>query len=152
MKLARKTFVVSKAVFEDLKYSGHLSSLSDQNFRYELAKFYQKTAYAEMVIAKNNESFADKLSQDAVILGVADYGINKEFSLRNIYNFSLNVKPFTGSQQLIEKVLNDDQIRFRLHNSLTFRGRVNSLHHRMLTELLKENQRMIDLLSEILEG
>ena len=96
VKLARKTFVVSKVVFEDLKYSGHLANIRDQDFRYELAKFYQMTAYAEMVIAKNNESFADKLLQDVVLLGVADYGINKNFSLMEEYDFTVDVQPFKG--------------------------------------------------------
>jgi len=120
--LVDSIYVVSKAVFEDLKYSGHLSSISDQDFRYQLAKFYQRSAYAEAVISNNNESFADKLSQDVVQMGVADYGINKEFSLHLALDFSVNVKPFTGSQKLIVKVLNDDQIRFRVHNMLTFGG------------------------------
>ena len=151
MKLARKTFVVSKVVFEDLKYSGHLASISDQGFRYELAKFYQKTAYAETVITKNNESHADKLLQDIVDMGMADYGINQNFSLMEEYDFSLNVRPFTGSQQMIEKLLYDDQMRFRMHNMVSFRGRVNSLQHRIMEDLLEENHHMIDLLKDLLE-
>jgi len=152
MKLARKTFVVSKVVFEDLKYSGHLASISDQNFRYELAKFYQKTAYTEMVKIKNNESHADKLLQDIVHMGLADYGTKQNFILMEEYDFSLNVTPFTGSQQMIEQMLYDDQIRFRIHNMLSFRGKVNSVQHRILTELLEENRRMIALLTELLKG
>ena len=152
MKLARKTFVVSKVVFEDLKYSGHLASISDQNFRYELAQFYQKTTYAELVITKNNESHADKLLQDIVHFGFADYGIRHNYTLMGKFAFALNSKPFNGSKQIIEQMLYDDQTRFRLHNMLAVRARVNNVQHSILADLLEENHRMIGLLKELLKA
>jgi len=68
----RRTFVVSSPVYEDLKYSGRLASISDPQLRYAIFRLYQQVEYVETVIASNNAHFADRFSYDLLDMNVAE--------------------------------------------------------------------------------
>lgn len=57
--LSRKTFVVYNPVFEDLKYSGHLSLLSITQHKNAVLGFYQLAEYVERVLNQNNAIYAE---------------------------------------------------------------------------------------------
>jgi hypothetical protein len=151
LRLARKTYITSNAVFEDLKHSGHISVITNPNLRYELFKFYQQTEYVEAVIANNNASYADKVTSDAQQMMVADFGISKEFTLPDGQEIYMEAKPFSNGRGIIENQLHDDHIRFRLHNMLTFRAWVNGIQERILEDLLADNRNLIGQLRELLD-
>ena len=148
--LARKTYIVSNAVFEDLKHSGHISTIKDPELRYALFQFYQQTDYVEAVIANNNASYADKLTNDAQQMNVADYGVSRQLNLPGSQEISMEAIPFPHGKRIIEDQIQNDQTRFRLHNMLTFRAWINSVQERLLEDLLKDNRYLIAQLRNIL--
>lgn len=152
LTLGRKTFVVSNAVFDDLKHSGHISTITDPALRYALFTFYQKTDYVEAVIANNNASYADKLTHDAQELMVADYGLSRDFTLPDGQEIYLETTPFSNSRGIIEDQFHNDRTRFRLHNMLTFNVWINTVQERILVDLQEDTRYLISQLEELVDG
>ncbi len=150
--LGRRSFVLSSPVFEDLKYSGHLSIISESGFRQSVFRFYQYVDYVETVIASNNSNYVDKVSYQLLNMSLADHGYEKALTMGQLnLEFSLDVEPFTGAEELILSQLENNEVRFNLHNLMVIRGRISSLQIDLLESLKSENQLLINQLKEILE-
>ena len=152
LNLQRRTFVVSSPVYEDLKYSGHLGTISDPQLRYSIFKLYQLVEYVETVIASNNANYVDRITVETLDMMITDYGLHPNFALHTGFRFNVDVEPFPEAEAIINKQLEDVELRFRLHNKITFRGRVSSLQITLLDNLLEENQLLIEQLKQILES
>jgi len=150
--LGRRSFVLSSPVFEDLKYSGHLSIISESGLRQSIFRFYQYVDYVETVIASNNSNYVDKLSYQILNMSLADIGYEKNLTMGRLkFEYSLDVEPFSGAEELIQTQLENNEVRFNLHNLMVLRGRLSSLQIDILENLKAENQLLIDRLKEILE-
>ena len=148
--LGRRSFVVSSPVFEDLKYSGHLSLISESGFRQSIFRFYQYVEYVETVIASNNSSYVDKMSYQLLNMSLTDIGYTKELTVGQGLSFSLDVEPFPHAENLIISELEKNKVRFNLHNLIVLRGRTANLQIYLLNDLKAENLQLINQLKEIL--
>lgn len=146
ISLSRKTFVVSNPVFEDLKYSGNLSLLTNTIQRNALLHFYQKTKYTEHVLSRNTELYIDGLSLFLIDENLIDFGEADRILTAQSFDFSLKSESFSESEEIISNGLNNRELRMRLHNKIGARGRTASVHIDLLNQLLKEDQELIDQL------
>jgi hypothetical protein len=99
--LGRRSFVNSSPVFEDLKYSGHISLISEPGLRQAIFKYYQYVDYVETVIGSNNFNYVDKMSYQLFNMSLVDHGYTKNLTVGPGIDFSLDVKPFSGAEELI---------------------------------------------------
>ena len=151
-QLGRRSFVISRPVFEDLKYSGHLSMISESSLRHALFKYYQYVDYIEMVVASNNSSYVDKMSYQVMFdIPLLDHGFTKNLTVGLDLDFSLDVEPFSGSDELIISQLENNKVRFTLHNMMVMRGRTSTLQAYLLDELKAETLLLITQLEDILD-
>ena len=146
--ISRRTFVVYNPVFEDLKYSGHLSLLSGTEQKKAVLGFYQLAKYVELVLSKNNETYADAVTLYLVDNGLADFGNALDSLNPANLNFSLDAESHTGSEEIITGNLQKKDLRFGLHNKIAIRGRSASVHIDLLNRLYKEGESVIELLTE----
>ena len=149
--LGRRSFVNSSPVFEDLKYSGHLSLISEPGLRQAIFKYYQYVDYVETVIASNNSNYVDKMSYQLFNMSLVDHGYTKNLTVGPGLDFSLNVEPFSGAEELIRSQLENNEVRFNLHNMMVMRGRTSSLQAYLLDELKAETLQLIKQLNKILK-
>ncbi len=70
-----------------------------------------------------------------------------KFNLNSNLRFSLEVEAFPGAETIIASQLEDEHLRFKLHNKMTFRGRLSSLQISLLNVLLEENLKLREHLS-----
>lgn len=68
---------------------------------------------------------------------------------RNL-DFSLDADPYSGAEELIRSKLEDNEIRFNLHNLIVMRGRTTSVQAYLLEDLKAENELVIKQLKEVL--
>lgn len=73
------------------------------------------------------------------------------FTLHTGLQFNLDVEPFPEAETIINKQLENVELRFKLHNRITFRGRVSSLQVNLLNNLLEENLLLIKQLQQVLD-
>ena len=149
-KMARRTFVAGNPVFEDLKYSGHLASISEPALRYSIFQYYQEVEYVETVIGYNNSNYHDRITIEILDLLLFDQGSDSEFNLNSNLSFNLKVEAFPGAETIILSQLEDEHLRFKLHNKMTFRGRLSSLQNNLLNVLLDENLKLRESLAQFL--
>jgi hypothetical protein len=150
--LGRRSFVLSSPVFEDLKFSGHLSIISESGLRQSIFRFYQYVNYVETVIASNNSNYVDKLSYQILNMSLADLGYEKNLTVGPLdLEYSLDVEPFSGAEKLILSQLENNEVRFNLHNLIVLRGRLSTLQISLLETLKAENLQLIKKLDEILK-
>jgi hypothetical protein len=134
--LNRRSFVNSSPVFEDLKYSGHLSTISEPGLRHSIFKYYQ---------------YVDRISFQLFNMSLVDHGYTKNLTVGPGLDFSLDVEPFSGAEDLILSQLENNEVRFTLHNMMVMRGRTSSLQAYLLDGLKAETLQLINRLKEILE-
>lgn len=152
LKLGRRSFVNSSPVFEDLKYSGHLSLIKESGLRQAIFKFYQYVDYVETVIASNNSSYADAISYQSLFhMSVLDFGYTKNMTVGLDLDFSLDVEPFSGADEIIASQLENNMVRLTLHNMMAMRGRSSTLHIYLLEGLKEDTQQLIMQLADILK-
>lgn len=149
--LGRRSFVISSPVFEDLKYSGHLSLISEPGLRQSIFSFYQHVEYVETVIANNNTNYVDKISYQIMNMSLADIGFEKTMTVGRNLDFSLDAEPYSDAEELILSKLENKETRFTLHNLIVMRGRTTSVQTYLLEDLKAENQLLIKRLKEILD-
>ncbi len=147
--LGRKTFVVRNAVYEDLKYSGNLDIISNEDLRNALLNFYQHITRAESVFANNNQAI-HQLGNLLMENGLADFGFSKDLNFPVGYDISIDIKPFRNAEKIITSQLENDLLRFVFHNRLVFRGRLSSIHVYLLEDLVEENKLLIGQLEDLL--
>lgn len=133
--MIRLTFVASNAVFENLKYSGNLSVISDPKLRNDLMQYYQYLDYAVSVIAGNNSGFVDGFTNYMHGQAWVDFGIQKYSPNTNNLEAALDINPFAGAEWILRVHLNREEERFILHNQLELRGRVSKIHVSIMKEL-----------------
>ena len=146
--ISRRTFVVYNPVFEDLKYSGHLSLLSRTEQKNAVLGFYQLAEYVELVLSKNNGTYADAVTLYLVDNGLADFGNTLDSLNPANLNFSLDAELHAGSEEIINGNLQENNLRFGLHNKVAIRGRASSVHIDLLNRLYKEGESVIELLTD----
>ena len=150
-KMSRKSFVINNPVFEDLKFSGNLSIISNIELRNTLLQFYQYLDYVETVFANNNRTWVDGLGSDLMDLNLSDFGYKKDISTKTDFDFSLEVDPFIGADQIILSQLENDAIRFLIHNKISLRGRVSNVHLSLLVDLEERSLILIEQLMDQLK-
>lgn len=152
-QVGRRSFINSSPVFEDLKYSGHLSQISESALRQSIFKYYQHVDYVETVIANNNASYADKISYQIMFhMSAMDVGYTKNLRVGSGFDFSVDVEPFTGANELMASQLEDVKVRLTMHNMFAMRGRTCSLHIHILEALEEDTRQLIDQLRAVLES
>lgn len=145
--LSRKTFIVYNPVFEDLKFSGHLSLISRTQHRNVVLGFYQLAEYVELVLAKNNATYADAVTLYLIDNGLVDFGSVSDSLTVSVQDFSLNAESHSGSEDIIQRQYQNKEITLGLHNKVAIRGRSSSVHIDLLNRLRNEGESVIELLS-----
>lgn len=145
--LSRKTFVIYNPVFEDLKFSGHLSLLSSSELKNALHGFYQLAEYVELVINKNNAVYADAVTLYLIDNGLTDYGNISDSLSATIQDFSLDAESHSGAEEIIYGNYQNKEKTLGLHNKVAIRGRSSSVHIDLLDRLRAEGESLIELLS-----
>ena len=69
---------------------------------------------------------------------LVDHGYTKNLTVGPGLDFSLDVEPFSGAEELILSQLENNEVRFNLHNMMVMRGRTSSLQAYLLDELKAE--------------
>jgi len=146
--ISRKTFVVYNPVFEDLKYSGHLSLLSRTQHKNAVLGFYQLAEYVERVLNKNNAIYADAVTLYLVDHGLADFGSISDSLTAASQNFSLDAESHSGSEEIIAGNLRNKEMTLVLHNKVAIRGSSSSVHIDLLNRLRTEGESVIEFLSD----
>lgn len=146
--LSRKTFVVYNPVFEDLKYSGHLSLLSNTQHKNAVLGFYQLAEYVERVLNQNNAIYADAVTLYLIDTGLTDFGNISDSLNAASQSFSLDAEPHSGSEEIIFGNYQNKELTLGLHNKLAIRGRSSSVHIDLLNRLQSEGESVIELLSD----
>ena len=130
-----------------LKYSGHLSLISNTKHRNAVLGFYQLAEYVELVLAKNNATYADAVTLYVIDNGLTDFGdVAERINVASL-DFSLDAESHAGSEEIITGNLQNKQKTLVLHNKVAIRGRSSSVHIDLLTRLRTEGESVIELLS-----
>lgn len=128
--IGRKTFIVPKASFEEIKNSGNLSLINNE-LRNEIMKYYQYSEYIEKAISNININWVDNFELFLLNNVYNDLGRNQEklrLSDFSNYDMTINAVPFKDSQAIIKTELDDPYKRIKLHNNLISRARVSKLN------------------------
>jgi hypothetical protein len=134
----RRTFIKINSVFEDLKYSGNFSLLSNVPTRNELILYYQYLDYVVSVIANNNHQWIDGLRNfllDYPVQDVARVSSEMHWPWGN-YSYTFKMIPFDNGNELIKRQLEqNDLLRLSLHNHIITSGEHLGLHEAALKDL-----------------
>ena len=102
-------------------------------------------------MAINNSNYVDRMSYQLFNMALVDHGYTKNLTVGPGLDFSLDVEPFSGAEELILSQLENNEVRFNLHNMMVMRGRTSSLQAYLLEGLKSETLLLIKQLNKILE-
>lgn len=84
-------------------------------------------------------------------MSLLDLGYTKNMTVGLDLDFSLEVEPFEGVEELIASQLENNKIRLTVHNMMAMRGRTSALQVHLLEGLKEDTQQLIGQLTTILE-
>ncbi|WP_062052709.1 DUF6090 family protein [Sediminicola sp. YIK13] len=144
--ITRKSFVVNDPTFQDLKSSGSILLIKNNDLRKNILSFYQYLDYSALVIQTSNEQgiseFRDFLLKNPTV------NLNYKDTVKVAGNIDWSVKTVTvqWAKELQESKMQDKEFLFQLLNHVAQRGRNSSVHIDILKRL---EQRIIEMQNQI---
>ncbi len=133
--ITRRTFVINDPTFQDLKSSGNLLLISNNDLRKKIISFYQYLDYSARVIEVSNESsihtFREFLLQNSVI----NMNYKDSISVAGDVDWSLTSTDLPWAKAIQEKRLENKEYLFMLLNRVSQRGRTSSVHIDLMKRL-----------------
>jgi hypothetical protein len=136
----RKSFVVAKALFEELKYSGNLSIISNAELRNDIMSYFNDADFIEKGISNNNDKWVDGFDQFLLNNVFIDWSYNSGETTISTqfkdFDLSLDVEKHENMDEIIKSELKDERLKARLYNNLIYRGK-NSKFHVLLLKVFE---------------
>ena len=136
--VTRRTFVVNDPTFQDLKSSGNILLIKDNEIRKKILSFYQYLEYCALVVQTSNETsnaeFIYFLHDNSVInMNYAD-----SLTVAEVVDFSIKTVNVPWARNLQEEGFKDKKTLLKILNRIAARGRTSSANLYVMKQL--ENQ------------
>ncbi|PTM11002.1 MAG: hypothetical protein DA407_02595 [Bacteroidetes bacterium] len=133
--ITRKTFVINDPTFQDLKSSGNILLIKNNELRKKIISFYQNLEYSAMVIVVSNEnsieSFRDFIIQNSVV----NMNYKDSITVAGGVNWSLKSIDIPWAKNVQEAKLKDKENLLITLNSISQRGRTSTVHLDLMQRL-----------------
>ncbi|MFP4845285.1 DUF6090 family protein [Winogradskyella sp. PE311] len=144
--ITRKSFVINNPTFQDLKSSGNILLIKNNELRKKVLSFYQYLDYIALVVQTSNEKsiseFRDFLLKNSVI----NLNYKDSITVAESVDWSLKSIDVPWAKTIQEKRLKNKESLLILLNHISQRGRVSSVH---LDLMQKMEKRIDDIQSDI---
>jgi len=144
--ITRKTFVINDPTFQDLKSSGNILLIKNNELRKKIISFYQNLEYSALVIVVSNEnsieSFRDFIIQNSVV----NMNYQDSIVVAGGVDWSLRSIDIPWAKKVQEAKLKDKEYLLITLNRISQRGRTSSVHLDLMQRL---KQRIENMQSDI---
>lgn len=143
--VSRRTFVINDPVFEDLKSSGNLTLIRNNDLRQEIMLFYQYLDFCELAIQTNNVTAIADFRSFIIENSIVDFAYSKTMLLRE-YDYSLDAEPFAHANSIINEKIRDKFHLLQIRNQIAHRGRLSGVHSDLMTKARLRNNELLNQL------
>ena len=123
----RTSFVSYNPIFEEMKFSGNLALLQNNDFKNALTEFYEGMDYIAYVVGANNERFMDGLILFLMQYPFSDYGMLEKRKM-GISRAPFKTIAFKEAHEVQSQLLSNPIDKFKLLNHLANRISVTAVH------------------------
>ncbi len=144
--ITRKTFVINDPTFQDLKSSGNILLIKNNELRKKIISFYQNLEYSAMVIVVSNENSIDSFRDFIIQNSVVNMNYKDSITVAGGVNYSLKSIDIPWAKKVQEAKLKDKENLLITLNHISQRGRTSTVHLDLMQRL---EQRIANIQSDI---
>jgi len=140
--ITRKTFVINDPTFQDLKTSGNILLIRNNELRNKIISFYQNLEYSALVIEVSNETNISKFREYIVQNSLVDMNYRDSLTVAGGVDFTLKTTKAPWAKKIQEDKLNDKEYLLIALNRISQRGRTSSVHLDLMQRLEQRIENM----------
>ena len=149
--ITRKSFVINDPTFQDLKTSGNILLISNNELRNKIISFYQYLEYSALVIHVSNETNIAEFRDLLITENVVDMNYTDSLTVAGGVDFSLKSIDIPWAKELQETKMKDKEHLLMLLNHISQRGRTSSVHLDIMQRLEQRIENMKNDIQKHLE-
>jgi hypothetical protein len=144
--VTRRTFVVHDPTFQDLKSSGNILLIRDNELRKKVLSFYQYLDYSALVIQISNETSVAEFRYFLVENSVVNVNFQDSLTVAGGIDFSINTVDVPWAKAIQEELFRDKPHLLKVLNRVAARAKTSSAHLDLMNRL---QQRIVQMRADI---
>ena len=133
--VTRKSLVINDPTFQDLKNSGNLLLIKDNDLRKKILSFFQYLDYCVLVIQTSNETVIADFRQFVINNNVVNVNYLDSLTVAGGVDFYVNTINVPWASSLQEEGFKDKKNLLKVLNQIAARGRASSVHLDIMNRL-----------------
>jgi len=133
--VTRRTFVVHDPTIQDLKSSGNILLIKENDLRKKILSFYQFLDYTALVVQTSNETSIAEFRHFLITNNVVNVNYADSLTVAGGVDFYLNTVDLPWAKDLQEEGFRDRKSLFKVLNLVAARGKTSSVNLDLMNRL-----------------